>query len=65
MAHNHMKKQVDQGCSECQFVEWDQVFLCLQPYKKIHSKIANYHKLTPKFYGPHTILKHLGLWPTN
>jgi hypothetical protein len=27
MAHNRMKKQADQGCSEHQFVEGDQVFL--------------------------------------
>jgi hypothetical protein len=27
MAHNCMKQQVDQGRSECQFVEGDQVFL--------------------------------------
>jgi hypothetical protein len=34
MAQNRMKQQVDQGHSECQFVEGDQVFLHLQPYKK-------------------------------
>ena len=34
MAHNRMKQQEDQGHSEQQFVEGDQVFLRLQPYKK-------------------------------
>jgi hypothetical protein len=34
MAHNHMKQQEDKGLSERQFVEGDQVFLRLQPYKK-------------------------------
>jgi hypothetical protein len=34
MAQNRMKQQADQGCSKCQFVEGDQVFLQLQPYKQ-------------------------------
>jgi hypothetical protein len=34
MAQNHMKQQANQGRSECQFAEGDQVFLRLQPYKK-------------------------------
>jgi hypothetical protein len=34
MAQNHMKQKTDQGRSEYQFVEGDQVFLQLQPYKK-------------------------------
>ena len=34
MAQNRMKKKEDQVHSECQFVEGDQVFLRLQPYKK-------------------------------
>jgi hypothetical protein len=34
MAQNRMKKQEDQGHSERQFAEGDQVFLRLQPYKK-------------------------------
>jgi hypothetical protein len=38
MAQNHMKQHADQGHSECQFVEGDQVFLQLQPYKKISLK---------------------------
>jgi hypothetical protein len=33
MEQNHMKKQADQGRSEHQFEEGDQVFLRLQPYK--------------------------------
>jgi hypothetical protein len=38
MAQNRMKQQADQGCSECHFVEGDQVFLRLQPYKKTSLK---------------------------
>jgi len=34
MAQNCMKQQADQGRSEHQFAEGDQVFLRLQPYKK-------------------------------
>jgi hypothetical protein len=55
-----MKKQADQGHSECQFVEGDQVFLQLQPYKQNSLKIDNCQKLAPKFYGPYTVLKRVG-----
>jgi hypothetical protein len=60
MAQNHMKQQADQGCSECQFVEGDQVFLRLQPYKKTSLKVKHCQKLAPKFYGPYTVLKRVG-----
>jgi hypothetical protein len=60
MEHNHMKKQVDQGHSERQFAEGDQVFLRLQPYKKTFLKAEHCQKLAPKFYGPYTILKCVG-----
>jgi hypothetical protein len=57
MNHNGMKKQVDQGHSECQFVEGDQVFIQLQPYKQNYFKADHCQKLAPKFYGPYTVLK--------
>jgi hypothetical protein len=60
MAQNRMKQQADQGRSECQFAEGDQVFLRLQPYKKNSLKADHCQKLVPKFYGPYTILKHVG-----
>jgi hypothetical protein len=60
MAQNHMKQQADQGHSEHQFVEGDQVFLRLQPYKKTSLKADHCQKLAPKFYGPYTVLKHVG-----
>jgi hypothetical protein len=60
MAQNPMKQQADQGRSECQFVEGDQVFLRLQPYKKTSFKDEHFQNLAPKFYGPYTILKHVG-----
>jgi hypothetical protein len=60
MAHNHMKQQADQGHSECQFAEGDQVFLRLQPYKQTSLKVEHCQKLAPKFYGPYTVLKHVG-----
>jgi hypothetical protein len=65
MAQNYKKKQADQGRSERQFVEVDRVFLRLQPYKKNSLKAEHCHKLEPKFYGPYTILKHVGQWPIN
>jgi hypothetical protein len=60
MAQNHMKQQADQGPYERHFVEGDQVFLRLQPYKKNSLKADHFQKLVPKFYGPYTILKHVG-----
>jgi hypothetical protein len=60
MAQNHMKQQEDQGRSECQFTEWDQVFLCLHLYKNNFLNSQQCHKLAPKFHGPYTILKTLG-----
>jgi hypothetical protein len=60
MAQNRMKQQADQGHSERHFVEGDQVFLCLQPYKQTSLKAEQCQKLSPKFYGPYTVLKHVG-----
>jgi hypothetical protein len=60
MAQNRMKKQADQGHSEHQFAEGDQVFLRLQPYKQNSLKPEHCQKLVPKFYGPYTILKRVG-----
>jgi hypothetical protein len=60
MAHNRMKQQVDQGHFERQFVERDQVFLLLQPYKQTFLKAKQCQKLAPKFYGPYIVLKHVG-----
>ena len=55
-----MKQQVDQGHFEHQFVEGDQVFLQVQPYKKNSLKANHCQKLTPKFYAPYIILKSVG-----
>ena len=60
MAQNRMKQQADQGRSERQFVEGDQVFLRLQPYKQTSLKADQCQKLAPKFYGPYTVLKRVG-----
>jgi hypothetical protein len=45
MAQNCMKQQANQGHSEHQFVEGDQVFLHLQPYKKTSLKYEHCQKL--------------------
>ena len=55
-----MKQQADQGHSERQFAEGDQVFLQLQPYKQTSLKAEHCQKLAPKFYGPYTMLKRVG-----
>jgi hypothetical protein len=55
-----MKQQADQGHFERQFSEGDQVFLRLQPYKQTFLKAKHCQKLVPKFYGPYTVLKHVG-----
>jgi hypothetical protein len=60
MAQNRMKKQADQGHFERQFIEGDQVFLRLQPYKQNYLKVNHCQKLAPKFYGPYTIIKCVG-----
>jgi hypothetical protein len=60
MAQNRMKQQDDQGHSEHHFIEGDQVFLRLQPYKQTSLKYQHCQKLVPKFYGPYTVLKHVG-----
>jgi hypothetical protein len=60
MAHNRMKQQEDQGHSERQFTEGDQVFLRLQPYKQTSLKAKHCQKLEPKFYFPYTVLKRVG-----
>jgi hypothetical protein len=60
MAQNHMKKQANQSHSKRQFVEVDQVFLQLQPYKQNSLKVDHCQKLAPKFYGPYTVLKRVG-----
>jgi hypothetical protein len=60
MAQNRMKQQEDQGHSECQFEEGDQGFLRLQPYKNNSLKVEYCQKIAPKFYGPYTVIKHVG-----
>jgi hypothetical protein len=60
MAQNRMKQQKNKGHSERQFAEGDQMFLRLKPYKKNSIKADHCQKLVPKFYGPYTILKHVG-----
>jgi hypothetical protein len=60
MAQNRMKQQENQGRFECHFVEGDQVFLRLKPYKKTSLKAHHFHKLAPKLYGPYTVLKRVG-----
>jgi hypothetical protein len=60
MAQNHMKQQAEQGRFERHLVEGDQVFLRIQPYKNTSLKSQHCQKIEHKFYGPYTVLKHVG-----
>jgi hypothetical protein len=60
MVQNRMKQQADQGHSERQFAEGDQVFFQMQPYKKNSLKVDHCQKMAPKFYGPYIVLKRVG-----
>jgi hypothetical protein len=55
-----MKQQSIQSHSHHKFVEGDWVFLRLLPYKQTSLKEDHCQKLSPKFYGPYTILKCVG-----
>jgi hypothetical protein len=55
-----MKKHANQGRSEHQFVEGDQILLRLQPYNQTSLKFEHCQKLAPKFYGPYIVLKRVG-----
>jgi hypothetical protein len=65
MAQNHMKQQADQGHSEHEFVEGDQVFLRLQPYKKTSLKAQHCQKHTPNSMVLTIFSREWGLWPTS
>jgi hypothetical protein len=55
-----MKQQADQGRSEHQFAEGDQVFMRLEPYKQTSLKAEHCQKQAPKFYGPYIVIKRVG-----
>jgi hypothetical protein len=52
MAHNRMKQQADQGRSERQFEEGDQVFLRLQPYKQNFPQGRAVSEASPQILWP-------------
>lgn len=59
-AHQLMKNNEDKHRRDVHFVEGDDVFLKLQPYRQ-KSLACNYNeKLTPRFYGPYKIKKNIG-----
>ena len=60
MAHNRVKQQPDQHCSERSFEVGDCVFLRLKPYKKMSLKQAKKdNKLLPKYYGLYKVLQNI------
>jgi hypothetical protein len=61
IAQNMMKQQEDQHHSEMEFEVVNQLFLRLQPYKKISLKQQNMkNKLAPKYYGCYKVLHRIG-----
>ena len=50
-----MRKQADQHRTKREFEVGDQIFVRLQPYKKVSLKQGGKNKLAPKFYGPYQI----------
>lgn len=59
-ARNRMKQLADVHRSDRSFLVGDWVFLKLQSYVQSSLKAHQYHKLSPKFYGPFLILEGIG-----
>ncbi|XP_075083612.1 uncharacterized protein LOC142167348 [Nicotiana tabacum] len=55
-----MKIQADKNRSFREFYVGDQLFVRLQPYRKMSLKGHSYHKLSPKYFGPFQIIKKVG-----
>jgi hypothetical protein len=54
-AQEHMKRFVDQYCTERSFSIGDWVYLKLQSYRQISLVGKHNKKLSPRFYGPFEI----------
>ncbi|KAL6179957.1 hypothetical protein ACLB2K_046628 [Fragaria x ananassa] len=60
VAQARMKQAYDKNHTESEFSEGDWVYLKLQPYKQQSVKKRANHKLSPRYYGPYQIEKHIG-----
>ena len=59
MAQNRMKQQADQHRTEREFEVANWVFVRLQPYKQLSLRQQEKNKLSPKFFGPHQIIRKI------
>jgi hypothetical protein len=60
-AQQRMKKYSDLKCTERSFEVGQMVYLRLQPYKQSSVAARQNLKLSPRFYGPFTILRKIGI----
>ena len=56
-----MKPYADKGRTEREFQVGDQVFLNLQPYRKLSVALRRNFKFNPRFYGPVLVIQKVGL----
>lgn len=60
LAEGRMKLQYDKHYKEMEFKEGDLVYIKLSPYKQ-HSVLARtFHKLSPKYASPYSIVRKVG-----
>ena len=57
-AQDHQKHYADAKRSDCVFKEGDMVFLIVRP-KRSSLSLGKYKKLSPRYCGPYTIVRHL------
>ena len=59
-AHNRMKQVYDKKHTDVEFAVGDSVFLKLQDYRQHSVELRRHHKLSPRFYGPYTVVARVG-----
>lgn len=55
-----MKQQVDKSCQEMTFQIDESVYVKLRPYQQSLLRCRPNEKLTPRFFGPFSILERIG-----
>ena len=59
-AQARMKMFADRKRTDREFEEGDKVYLRLQPYRQMSVAVRRNLKLSPRYYGPYTILQKIG-----